>query len=68
VSASVGEDFPNQQARVRIIQQHAREIGPAGAFLVAITERSLREAEEAAISGDPVRIIRAYEDLRSYEE
>jgi len=25
---SVGEDFPQQQARVRTIQQHAREIGP----------------------------------------
>jgi len=68
MSESVGEDFPVQQARVRQIQLYAREIGPPGAFLVAMAEQSLREAEAAAISGDPVRILRAYEDLRSYEE
>lgn len=65
---SVGEDFPNQQARVREIQRHAREIGPPGAFLVAMSEQSLREAEAAAMSGDPVRILAAYQDLAGYQE
>jgi hypothetical protein len=65
---SVGEDFPVQQARVRVIQQHAREIGPAGSFLVAICEQALREAEAAAISGDVVRIVRAYNDLKEFRE
>lgn len=65
---SVGEDFPEQQRRVRVIQQYAREIGPAGAFLVAMTEQSLREAEAAAMSGDPVRILAAYKDLSEFQE
>jgi hypothetical protein len=65
---TVGDDFPRQQARVRRIQQCARDIGPEGQFLVMLTDQSLREAEAAAISGDLPRILRAYEDLRSFKE
>ena len=66
--SSVGEDFPCQQARVRTIQQHAREIGRPGAFVVAMCEQALREAEEALASGDVVRILRAYSALKTFEE
>lgn len=68
MSKSVGEDFPEQQRRVRMIQQHAREIGPPGMFLVAMCEQALREAEQAAISGDPVRILAAYKELTEFQE
>jgi hypothetical protein len=51
-----------------MIQKHAREIGPAGSFLVAIAEQALREAEAAAMSGDIVRILRAYNDLKEFQE
>lgn len=63
---TVGDDFPKQQARVRVIQQHARECSPGGAFLVMMCEQALREAEEAAISGDPVAVLRAYANLMCY--
>ena len=66
--STVGDDYPVQQARVRRIQQCAREIGPGGQFLVAITEAALREAEAAAISGDPIRILRAYQELKDFKE
>ena len=65
---SLAEEFPKEQARVRMIQQHAKEIGPAGAFLVAMTEASLRRADEAAMSGDAVAMIRAYQDLKDFKE
>jgi len=65
--STVGDDFPKQQARVREIQQSAREIGPAGAFLVAMCEKALREAEAAAISGDIARILRAYAELKEFQ-
>lgn len=68
MSTSVGEDFPNQQARVREIKRHAMEIGPAGGFLVAMCEMALRRADEAAISGDLVRIIASYKELTEFEE
>lgn len=65
---TVGDDFPKQQARVRKIQQSAREIGPPGMFLVAMCEQALREAEAAAISGDLPRILRAYAELKEFKE
>lgn len=66
--SSVGEDFPAQQARVRAIQQTAREIGPAGFFLVAACEQALRQAEAASISGDAVAILAAYKNLTEFSE
>jgi hypothetical protein len=68
LTTSVGEDFPKQQARVRECLKNGREIGPAGAFYVAVCEAALRQADEAAISGDPVAILRAYEEMRSIAE
>lgn len=68
MAISVGEDFPNQQRRVRVIQQHAREIGPPGAFLVLMCEQALQRAEQAAISGDPVAIVASYKELSEFEE
>lgn len=68
MSDSVGEDFPKQQARVRMIQQHAREIGPPGAFLVWACEEALGRAEKAAISGDIVEILKSYQELKEFQE
>lgn len=65
---SVGEDFPKQQERVRRLAQFGREIGPAGAFYVAVCEAALKRAEKAAISGDPVAILQAYAEMRGIEE
>lgn len=65
---SVGEDLPVQQARVRQLIQYGREIGPAGAFYVMVCEQALARAEKAAISGDPVEILAAYQELREIEE
>lgn len=65
--ASVGEDMPKQQARVREVLGHYREIGPAGAFGAAMIEQALREADEAMASGDVVRIVRAYKALTEIE-
>lgn len=57
-----------EQARVRQIQAYAREIGPAGAFLVAMCEAALRRAEQAAISGDPPSIIASFQELKEFKE
>lgn len=64
---SVGDDYHVQQARVRKLQQYGRDIGSAGAFYVAVCEQALREAEQAAISGDPARILRAYQAMKEIE-
>jgi hypothetical protein len=65
---SLAEALPREQARCRTILEHAVEIGPPGAFLVAILRQSLARAERAAAEGDLGAMIVALNDLRSYEE
>ena len=62
--SSVGEEMPKEQARVRKVLGQYKDIGPAGAFGALMAEAALREADEAVMSGDVVRILRAYEELR----
>lgn len=64
---SLGEDYPKQQARVREVLKLYQEIGPSGQFGAMMIERDLKEADEAAMSGDLVRMIRAYETLKGIE-
>ena len=65
---TLAEALPEQQARCREIQQHAREIGPPGAFLVAMLETSLQRAEKAAASGNLAEMVAACADLQAYKE
>jgi hypothetical protein len=64
---SVGEDFPKQQERVRGLLEIYKSIGPNGRFGAMMIEQTLKEAEEAAISGDPIAILRAYKALAESE-
>jgi hypothetical protein len=64
---SVGEDFPKQQARARELLKAYREIGPAGRFGALMIEQALRRADEAAISGDVVAVLRSYQELKELE-
>lgn len=65
--ASLGEDYPKQQARVREVLKLYQEMGPAGRFGAAMIEADLREADEAAVSGDIVRMLSAYHKLKEIE-
>jgi hypothetical protein len=64
MAESLAEALPREQARVREILGHYKEIGPAGVFGAAFIEADLREADQAVMSGDVVRMIRAYEKLK----
>jgi hypothetical protein len=68
VTLSVGEDFPNEQARVRECLRRGIEIGPVGAFYVMVCREALLRADRAAISGDPVEILAAYQQLKDVAE
>jgi len=65
---TVGDDFPRQQARIRECRQNGVEIGPAGRFYVAMCDLLLKEADEAAISGDLPRILDVYQQMREFKE
>lgn len=65
-SGSVGELLPREQTRVRELLKVYETI-PAGIYGAAVIKESLRKAEEAAISGDVVKILVAYQDLIGIE-
>ncbi len=68
MSASLGEAYPKEQARCRELLRQYEEIrnlpGVNVNFAVAMIEKTLKEADQAAISGDPVAMLRAYEAMK----
>ena len=64
---TLGSDYPKQQARVREVLEAYEEIGPSGAFGAMLIKADLKEAEEAAMSGDLVRMIKAYQRLKEID-
>lgn len=61
---SVGEEFPKEQARVRELLTVYKKIGPAGAFGALMLEQALQRADQAAISGDVVAVLRSFQELK----
>lgn len=64
---SVGEQFPLEQARVRELLAVYKGLGPAGMFGALMLEQALQRADQAAISGDVVAILRSYQELKGCE-
>ena len=64
---SIAEALPEEMARVRTVLGHYKEIGPAGMFGAAFIEQDLREADQAVMSGDIVRMIRSLKTLQEIE-
>lgn len=64
--ASVGEEFPKEQARVRELLGEYKAIGSDGAIGAMLIEQALQRADEAAISGDVVAILRSYQELKDF--
>lgn len=67
-TTTLADELPRQQERCRGILEAAREIGPAGLFLVAMLRQSLAAAEKAAASGDVAAMVAACRDLQGYKE
>ena len=62
--STLAEEYPKEQGRIRELLSRYREIGPAGIFGAAVIEQTLREADEAAMSEDLVRMLRAFESMK----
>ncbi len=67
MSKSLGEAFPEEQARLRILLGYGKEIGPAGAFYCAVIEDVLQRADRAAIEGDTIAMIRIFKEMPEIE-
>lgn len=66
--ASLGEEYPKQQARVREILGHYKEIGPAGAFGAAWIEALLKRADVAAVEQNLPAMIVCYQEMQEVKE
>ncbi len=65
---TLGDDMPVQQARVReLIALYKSLPQGSGAFGALMMERDLQEADQAVMSGDVVRMLRAYNALKECE-
>jgi hypothetical protein len=64
---SLGELLREEQARVKKVLDHYKEIGTEGEHVALIIEQSLRQADQAAASGDSIAMLRSYEDLKGIE-
>ena len=63
--ASVGSEFPIEQARLRQLVQDYRSLpNGAGTFAATMTEQVLADADRAMASGDIIAILRAFAAMR----
>jgi len=60
---TLGDDYPREQQRCRKLLIEYKKI-PTGVFGAACIEQVLREADAAAISGDVVEMVRAYNAMK----
>jgi hypothetical protein len=62
---TLADDLPIQQARVRELIALYRSLpNGSGVFGAVMMEQDLQEADKAVMSGDPVRMLRAWAKLK----
>lgn len=64
MSISLADAFPLEQQRVRELLVEYEKLGPVGTFGAAVLRLALQEADAAAMSGDVVRMLSAYQALK----
>jgi len=65
---TLGDALPQEMARIRDKVMPAYvEIGPAGAFALAMMRVDLDAAAKAMAEGDTVKMIRVLQSLREYK-
>ena len=68
---TLGDKYPMEQERLRglLVDAHAlaKLPGVNMAFYIAGLNATLAEADAAAMSGDPVRMLRAYKTMHEVE-
>lgn len=64
---TLGGEYPNQQARCRVLLKTYADLGPAGVFGAAYIKSVLKRADKAAMSGDVVEMVRAFHDMKGCE-
>lgn len=66
--SSLGEEYPKQQARMRTLLKHGRDVGPAGIFYCAMIEDLLQRADRAAMEQDVWKMAGVYQEMKDFKE
>lgn len=61
---SLADALPKEQERVRELLVEYEKLGPVGTFGAEVLRLALHEADAAAMSGDVVRMLSAYQALK----
>ena len=61
---TLAEALPIEQARVRVVLGHYKELGPVGAIGAMFIEQDLQKADKAVMSGDIVQMLEALNTLK----
>ena len=64
---TLGDTYPQEQARCRELLAQYRAIGPNGFFGYAIISDLLQRADRAAIAQDLPAMLRCYEEMKACE-
>lgn len=64
MSTSLADAFPREQQRVRELLVEYEKLGPVGTFGAEVLRLALQEADAAAMSGDVVRMLSAYQAFK----
>ena len=62
--SSLGEAYPQEQARVRELLGIYKGLGPVGTFGAVMIEDVLKRADKAAIEGDVVAMSRLSKEMQ----
>lgn len=66
--SSLGTEYPKEQARCRELLSEYRQMpNGAGFFGATMIEAVLKRADEAAVSGDVLAMLRSYEEMKGCE-
>lgn len=65
---SLGEDYPKQQARMRVLLDHGRSVGAVGHFYCTMIEDVLRRADKAVMEQDLPAMVRIYKEMEAFKE
>jgi len=71
MTKTLADTFPEEQERLRRLLVDANEIAKPPnvnmSFYIAVINQALKEADAAAMSGDPVRMLRAFKAMKEIE-
>ena len=66
--SSLAVEYPKAQERLRAVLEQYQAIGVPGSFGAFQIKDTLKRADQAAVSGDMVAMVRLYAEMEEYKK